>query len=167
MSSKWRANPWNSFLDFSQVAFWAGQEKANDFPESGDHLKHRFFDLNKVEFWACQEEDIPINCDSTTWFVALSTWNKSYFQLSRSRECVQSDFRQIESLLFRLHSNRILGWSRRWKWDRSALQPLKMSFFTSPKSHFWQVQRPKVVEIAMRDLGTLFYRPQPRRIVGW
>jgi len=40
-------------LDFTKVAFRAGQEGENLFSERGDHLKHRFLDLTKVEFWAC------------------------------------------------------------------------------------------------------------------
>jgi len=44
------------FLDFTHVAFWAGEIK-NVFPVPGDHLKHRFLELTKVEFWAIQEAE--------------------------------------------------------------------------------------------------------------
>jgi len=60
-----------------------------------DHLNRRFIDLKKVDFGS-----------------------------SRNRKWLQSDIRQLESSLFRLHPNRILGWSRGRKWVRSALQPL-------------------------------------------
>jgi len=43
------------FLDFTQVALWAGQEEENVFPVPYDHLKYRILDHTKVEFWACQE----------------------------------------------------------------------------------------------------------------
>ena len=45
------------FLDYTQVAFWAGQEEGKEFPVPGVHLNHRFLDLNKVAFWACQEAE--------------------------------------------------------------------------------------------------------------
>jgi len=45
------------FLDFTQVAFWAGEEEKNEFPEPGEHLKNRFQDLTKFELWACQEAE--------------------------------------------------------------------------------------------------------------
>jgi len=45
------------FLDFTQVAYWAGQEEENLFPVPGEPLKYRFLDLTKVEFWACQDEE--------------------------------------------------------------------------------------------------------------
>jgi len=54
------------FLDFTQVAFWAGQEEENEFPETGVHLKNRFLDLNKVDVWACQEAENTFKCNSTT-----------------------------------------------------------------------------------------------------
>jgi len=34
-----------SLFDFTQVAFWAGQEEENEFPKPGDHLKHRLLDI--------------------------------------------------------------------------------------------------------------------------
>ena len=43
------------FLDFTQVAFWAGQEEENEFPVRGHHLKHCFLEFNKFEFWPYQE----------------------------------------------------------------------------------------------------------------
>jgi len=44
-------------LDFTQVAFWVGQEENNEFPVPGDHMKHRFLDLTKVELWAFEEAE--------------------------------------------------------------------------------------------------------------
>jgi len=45
------------FFDFTQVAFWFGQEEVNESPVIGDHLKDRFPDITKVGFWACQETE--------------------------------------------------------------------------------------------------------------
>ena len=45
------------FLDFTQVTFWAREQKENEFPVPGEHLKHRFLDLIKVKLWACQQAE--------------------------------------------------------------------------------------------------------------
>jgi len=39
-------------LDFTQVAFWDGQEEENEFLVPGDNWKHRFLDHIIVEFLA-------------------------------------------------------------------------------------------------------------------
>jgi len=45
------------YLEFTQVAFWAGQEGENVFPVPGDQLEYPFVVLTKVEFWASQDEE--------------------------------------------------------------------------------------------------------------
>ena len=39
------------FFDLTKVSFWSGQEEGNVFPLPGDLLKHRFLDLKTVAFW--------------------------------------------------------------------------------------------------------------------
>jgi len=56
-------------------------------------LETSLLDLNKVAFWDGQEAEKEFN---VTW--------------SRSRKRLQSDIRQLETSLFRLQRNRILGW---------------------------------------------------------
>jgi len=46
-----------SLIHFTQVAFWAGLKKGNEFPVPGGHLKRRFIEIIKVKIWACQQAE--------------------------------------------------------------------------------------------------------------
>ena len=68
------------FLDFTQVAFWSGQEEENVFPVPGDHLKHALSTSPKSNFWLVKRQKMTFKCHSTTWIVAYSTWKNLHFR---------------------------------------------------------------------------------------
>ena len=96
----------------------------------------------KSNFGLVKRQKMTFKCNSTAWIVSLSTWKKSLFRLIRSRKWLLSAIRQLESSLFRLDPNDILGSSRGRKRARRSLQPLEKLLFL-PKSHCRLVQTPK------------------------
>jgi len=54
-----------SLFDFTQVAFWDGQESENEFKVTCEPLKHCFFDLTQVSYRASQEaeNEFKVTCE--------------------------------------------------------------------------------------------------------
>ena len=74
-------------FDFIQIAFWASPEAQNKLRVTCEPLKHHFFNHRKSNFW-----------------------------LAKKPNNIQSDMRLFKTSHFRLHTGRILGWSRGSIW---------------------------------------------------
>jgi len=94
----------------------------------------------------------------------IDTKKSHIFGWSRSRKCSHSAIRRLEPSLFRLHRNRILGWSIS---SHYLATTRKVAFFTSPKSHFTLVQMPKINWKSHMSPWKLSFRHQQSRILGW
>ena len=139
------------FLDFTYFAFWAGQEKENEFSTSP-----------KSNFGLVKRQKMTFKCHSTTWIVLINLKKNHIFCWSRSRKWLQSEIRQLVSLLFRLHLNRIWASPEAQKKSRHRFleltqvafcfgqeaenefkvtcDPLKQRFFDFTQVPYWGVQ---------------------------
>jgi len=66
------------FLDFTQVAFWAGHEAGNDLETHCEPFKHSFLDINQVAIWAVEEAKNEFAVPGDHLKIASSTVPKSH-----------------------------------------------------------------------------------------
>ena len=104
---KSHASSWNIFLStspsrnlgWSRGRKWV-QSVTRPLETSLSRLHHsRILGIFKIQ-------KMTFKCHSTIWIVALSTWKSHIFSWSRSRKWLQTDIRQFESSICRLHPNR-------------------------------------------------------------
>ena len=82
------------FLEFTQAAFWGGQDTDNEFGVPGNDLKHRFLDFSQVAFCYGQDAENEFKVTCEPWNIAFSTSYKS-----RGRKFVRSALQSVEKLL--------------------------------------------------------------------
>ena len=75
--------------------FWDGLGAENEFKGTWEPSKNRFLDFTHVAFWAGQEEENEFQCKATTTNIDFSKKPKSNFGLIKSRKWLLSAIRNL------------------------------------------------------------------------
>jgi len=149
-----------SLFDFTQVAFLAGQEEENEFPETGVHLKNRFLDLTKVDFWACQEAQNDIS--------AIRGLNRMIFSLVKKQKMSSPCLGTTRKFdLLNSRKSYFVLFQRPRNWLNMPYGSLKQRFLDLNKVAFRDGQEAVNEFKVTWKLETSLSRLLPSRILSW
>ena len=120
----------------------------------------------KSNFGLVKRQKMTFKWHSATWIVALSNWKSRNFGCSRSKKWLQSDIRQLQSSLFRLHQNSIrLVHRPKICWECHSSH-WNIAFSTSPNPHFGVVKRKKMSSQCLATTGNIAFSTSPKLNIG-
>ena len=119
----------SSLYPLEKVEFSAGEEAENDFKVPFDHLNNCFLNFTQIEFWAGQVVENDFAMPLTNWNIAFWNSHKRHFMLVKRLKISSRCLATPSNIAFSTSPKSHFGWSRGWKWVRSAWRTLQTSLY--------------------------------------